>query len=160
MNYINRNVGVCGSLFVAVLMSTGCALFHGNRLDVRHISVVADDDANQGMATALDIVFIYDDDFVRTLPTESSDWFSDRFRWIHLNPEEIDVTHLELPPGRTIQKVDLPKGYKKSIAVLVYASHLFPGGRIRLDITGLASPVIRIGSVSISVNHNGQGEGL
>jgi|GEM_PF-3666019 len=144
-------------LLLLLAQLSACSLFHHDRSEVREIKLIAEEDANQGMATMVDIVFLYQNDLADLLPKSADEWFPNRFRWRHGNPGQIDIVSLEVPPGRAIDPVTLPKHYKKSVKVVIYTSHIMPEGRMALDISKSRKTLVRVEANKVTIARGNEG---
>lgn len=100
----------------------------------RQIKVVAEMSANQNMATALDIVFVFDQNAVPLMPKTGPDWFANKAALLANLSSGLSIVSLQLPPASLIEPA-LPKGHEKAIAVYSYTNYLSEGGQARGDLT-------------------------
>jgi type VI secretion system protein len=115
---------------------------------VRSVQVVAEVNANQNTATALDIVFVYDTTSASMLPKSGPDWFDKKAGLVSGLANAIDVVALQVPPAMTVA-VPLPKKYKKAIGVYSYANYLEAAGQPMGNITPYKTATIRLKPDSI-----------
>ena len=94
------------------------------------------DDANDGQATKLDLVFVYDAGLLATLPTTSTAWFQNKNGWMLAAAGGAEVVSLELPPTTSISDVTLPARHRRAIRVLAFAHY-------QADIAPLADALSR-----------------
>ena len=86
------------------------------------VQVVAAADANQGSATAIDLVFVYDSTTQAALPRTGPAWFAAKAALQVGLGSGIDVVSVEIPPATTLAPVALPGRHGKAIAVLAFAN--------------------------------------
>ena len=140
---------------VAMLMSlNGCSvmnLFSSStpKAKLTTIGVVATDDANSNMATALDLVFVYSTEAGAMLPKTAPDWFAHRDGFIAAAPTDLDVVSLQIPPAFVMKEVALPSRHSKALQVVVYANYIAAAGQNKLVLTGVKSALIRLESKSV-----------
>lgn len=101
----------------------------------RSISVYASDDANETLATTLDIVFLYNGSIVDSMPKNAPAWFDLKAGLRSKHGADMDVVSLEVPPGAAIAKVLLPKRASTAVEILAYASYLNTQGIKRIHLT-------------------------
>jgi type VI secretion system protein len=124
---------LCGVLLLAVVVG-GCAMV-GKWLGIapttplRQVSVVAELNANQNSATALDLVFVYDDTARGMLPKTGPEWFSAKAALLAGLALSLDVVPLQIPPASPVANVPLPARHHKAIAVYSYANYIAPAGQ-------------------------------
>lgn len=90
------------------------------------VQVTASAHANQGMATALDIVLVYDVALMPRLPVTAAQWFEQRAALQAGAQRGLQVVSLQVPPASTPPAIKLPRAAAKAAGALVYASFL-PG---------------------------------
>lgn len=113
------------------------------KTEVESIQVVAESNANQNTATALDIVFVYDATSAGMLPKTGPEWFDKKAGLISGLAKGIDVVPLQIPPEMTVD-VPLPKRYAKAIGVYSYANYLEPAGQPMGNLTPYKQMTIRL----------------
>ena len=116
------------------LITASCALWQHNALQT--ISITADVNANQNNATALDIVFVYDQAAVSLSPKTGPEWFAQKDALAVGLGDAIDVVSLQVPPATVINDVPLPKRARKALAVFAYANYMSPSGQVMGNLTG------------------------
>jgi type VI secretion system protein len=113
------------------------------KTNVESIQVVAESNANQNTATALDIVFVYDTTAAGMLPKTGPDWFDKKASLVSGLAKSIDVVSLQVPPAMTVE-VPLPKKYYKAIGVYSYANYLEAAGQPMGNLTPYKKMTIRL----------------
>ena len=92
----------------------------------QRVAVVAAPDANQGMATRLDIVLVHDVALMPRMPATAVQWFDQRKALQSGAGRGLSVLSLQVPPGSTVAAVKLSPGASRAAGALVYAG-LPPG---------------------------------
>lgn len=110
---------------------------------IASIQVVADSEANQRSATALDIVFVYDSATASLLPRTGPEWFEKRDALEAGLATGIDVVTVEVPPAMTLEP-PLPKRHGKAIAVYCYANYIAPKGQPMGNLTPFKQMTIKL----------------
>lgn len=95
---------------------------------VKRIDVVAEVNANRNMATAIDIVFVYDEAAAALLPRTGPEWFERKAALVSGLANAIDVVSLQVPPAMKFD-VPMPKNRSKAIGVYSYANYVEPAGQ-------------------------------
>jgi type VI secretion system protein len=113
------------------------------KTNVESIQVVAESNANQNTATALDIVFVYDTAAAGMLPKTGPEWFDKKAALVSGLATSINVVSLQVPPAMTVS-VPLPKKYAKAIGVYVYANYLGTAGQPMGNLTPYEQMTIRL----------------
>lgn len=108
------------------------------------LKIVAVDDANDGQATELDLVFTYQSDIAATLPKDSPSWFNQRDAFKARYAGDLDVLSLEIPAGFVIQKVALPKRHAEALQVVAYANYVADVGQRPITLTRLRGAVLTL----------------
>lgn len=126
-------------LAVCPLLS-GCA---GPVIATERIQIVAEPDANQSSATAVDLVFIYDQAALGVLPRTGPSWFASKEALMRGLATDIEVVPFEVPPGVQID-VSVPARSRSAIAVYSYANYLHPAGQAVGSLTSYRAIVIRL----------------
>jgi type VI secretion system protein len=111
-------------LVLAVL--AGCS--SPPKTKVKRIDVVAELHANRNMATALDIVFVYDEAAAALLPRTGPEWFERKAALVSGLASAIDVVSLQVPPAMKLE-VPMPKNRGNAIGVYSYANYVEPAGQ-------------------------------
>jgi len=142
-------------LFFAFTLS-GCSVL--NVLDViqalypkaslKQLQVIADADANQTTATALDLVFVYDKTAIPLLPKSGPEWFAKKRSIVANQPGNFDVVSLEVPPGMIVE-APLPKRSSRSVGAFIFANYLAKDGQYPVNLTTYASAEIHLKAMAI-----------
>jgi type VI secretion system protein len=144
-------------LAVAVLSLAGCSTLsrllpgHPKPASLDALRVVAQPGANLDSATALDLVFVYDNASTALLPPTGPAWFAQKASLLNGLGRTADVVALQLPPAMVIGRVALPDRHAKAVAVYGFANYLAPDGQGRLDLTRYREPVIWLAPTRITV---------
>lgn len=122
---------VCTSAAAAALGLSGEAAAEGPGAPVaarlwQQVDIVASVDANQGMATRLDIVLVHDVALMPRLPVNAAQWFMQKDALQAGAGRGLRVVSLQVPPGSRLKGVKLPGGAGRAAGAFVYAD-LQPG---------------------------------
>lgn len=125
------------SLFALVACSSVSDWLFPNppRTAVRKITVVADAEANQGTASMLDLVFVYDAAAVAQLPKSGPDWFRQKAALQLVLATGIDVVSLQVPAATASFSVKLPDRASKAIGVYALANYIGEDGQPIANLT-------------------------
>lgn len=119
--------------------------------ELRKLSVAADPDANQGSATQLDIVLVYDRSAVAKLPKSGPDWFRQRAALQSALAKQIEVVSLQVPGASPSFKAKLPKRVKKSVAVIAFANYVSPDGWPPITLTPYSKVALQLQANTIAM---------
>ena len=156
MNYLQR----CLSVFLALALLSGCGVLGPiksklgigpPRTDLRSLTMIAEQGANQGNATQIDIVVIYDGSVVSRLPKTGPDWFRQRDALQKELATAIEVVSLEVDTPSTGFVVELPKKFKKSFAVYAFANYVASEGWPLIALTPHKKVTLRLQPTSIAL---------
>lgn len=135
---IGLSLGLGGCSSIGNALKTAGDFVTGSgvvRTSLDQITVVAKADANKTSATAVDMVFIYDEKVPDLLPKDAAAWFAQRDE-LHANLwKYLDIASLEVPPAYIVDAVTLPERYSTAIKVVAYANYLNKKGRKVIDLT-------------------------
>lgn len=139
-------------LLAAALLS-GCGLMDifqslYPKSDLARLRIVAEADANQTMATALDLVFIYDKTLIPLLPKSGPEWFAKKKSIVANQPGNYVVVSLEVPPGMVVD-APLPKRSGQALGVFLFANYLGKEGQFPVNLSTFSSAEIRLKANSI-----------
>ena len=139
-----------------MLGMSGCSVMHlfgggTPKAKLESLSVIATDDANSNMATALDVVFVYSSDAETILPQSAPEWFAHRDRFIAAAPTDLDVVSLQIPPAFVMRQVKLPARHDKALQVVAYANYIAAGGQNKLVLTGVKKALLRLEAKSMAL---------
>ena len=121
------------------------------RTDLRSLAMIAEQGANQGNATQIDIVVVYDDSVVARLPKTGPDWFRQRDVLQKELATAIEVVSLEVDTPSASFAVKLPKKVKKSFAVYAFANYVAPEGWPLIALAPYKKATLRLQSSSIAL---------
>jgi uncharacterized protein YceK len=132
-----------------LLVPSGCStiskLWGGpEKATLQQLKVIALADANQGQATELDLVFIYQEDIAKTLPGDAPAWFAKRSAILAKYAGDLEVVSLEVPPGYVIESVTLPKRHGDALQVQAYANYVPATGQYPVVLTRLKNAVLTL----------------
>lgn len=137
--------------FLLLLVLATVAMAKDPTTRLRSVEVIADTDANQDLATAIDLVFVYDRDSAVQLPKTGPEWFEKKAALQNLLANRIDVVSLQVPPGTAAHAVTLPARSRRAIAVVAYSNYLATGGQPVVSLTPFRHAVIRLRNTSVDV---------
>jgi hypothetical protein len=123
-------LALCGALLVA-----GCGWFGPPRTALREVSVIATSAANNGGATWLDLVFVYDAASAAALPRTAPDWFAHRRDLLLSFGPKIEAVPVQLPTNQTLAPVALPASTRRALTVYCYVNFVAPAGQGVADLT-------------------------
>ncbi len=121
------------------------------RTDLRSLTMLAEQGANQGNATQIDIVVVYDDSVVARLPKTGPEWFRERDALQKALATAIEVVPLEVDTPSAGFAVKLPKRVKKSFAVYAFANYVAPEGWPLIALAPYKKVTLRLQSTSIEL---------
>ena len=121
------------------------------RSALRTLLVSADPQANQGSATALDIVVVYDSAALARLPGTGPEWFRQRAALQKALATAIEVNSLQVPAAYPAFQVQLPSGVSSSVAVLAFANYVAEDGWPAITLTPFKRASLRLMQESIDV---------
>lgn len=153
MNDLRR----CLIVLLVLSLLAGCSSIKSKlgigppRAELRSLKVVAEQGANQGNATQIDIVVIYDDSVVARLPKTGPDWFRQRDALQKELATDIEVVSLEVDTPSASFAVKLPKKIKKSFAVYAFANYVAPQGWPLIALAPYKKATLRLQATSIEI---------
>ena len=149
----------CLILLLTLSLLAGCVSIKSKlgigppRTDLRSLTMIAEQGANQGNATQIDIVVVYDDSVVARLPKTGPDWFRQRDALQKELATAIEVVTLEVDTPSASFAVKLPKKIKKSFAVYAFANYVAPEGWPLIALAPYKKATLRLQSTSIEIEH-------
>ena len=138
-------------LFLTLLALTATVSAQDPSAALRHVEVSADADANQGSATAIDLVFFYDRAGVAVAPKTAPEWFAQKSALLSRLGSTIDVVSLQLPPGTALSAVALPSRHRRAVTVQLYANYIATDGQPVLNLSSFRHAIVRLKSATIEV---------
>ena len=115
------------------------------KIPLKAIYLSSTADANRHSSTAIDIVFVYQDNLDKTLKKMSGpQWFRERDSLMLQFDKEVVVAHFEVVPLTATNSVNLPKDFRKAGRVLLFANYVAKSGQFVADITEYQSLVISL----------------
>ena len=144
---------LCIALTIAAALG-GCAMIDkllGITPDspLKQLQVVAEIGANQDSATALDLVFVYDDDARNRLPKTGPEWFANKAALLAGLSLSVDVVTLQIPPASRVSPVALPARHRKAQAVYSYLNYLAPAGQPMGNLSAFKCAQITLAASSV-----------
>jgi hypothetical protein len=127
---------------------------------VRSIDISSTKNVNQDTAVGVDIVFVFDEKLVDTLPAMTArNWFREKPGYLARYPQSLAVFNYELVPIDKVDpviKVDSLKtattpAPKKARAVVLFANYLVENKAYTLDLSGFRHPIVSLEETTISV---------
>lgn len=118
---------------------------------LRSLKVVAEQGANQGNATQIDIVVVYDNSVVARLPKTGPDWFRQRDALRKELATALEVVSLEVDTPSASFAVELPKKVRKSFAVYAFANYVAADGWPLIALAPYKKATLRLQSTSIGI---------
>ncbi|MFO6419207.1 hypothetical protein ACLBKS_03285 [Hylemonella sp. W303a] len=105
------------------------------RAALRHLTLVTDHDANDSSAVRIDIVAVHDRPAALALPESSGAWFEQRQALKGSLADAIAVRSFEIPTGRLLKDVHLPRDVARAWSVRAYVDLRGPGEHKAIDIS-------------------------
>lgn len=141
-------------LMVALLLLQGCGamstmagwvgLGGPPKADLRDLRLVSDIGANRNSATRVDIVLVFEQSAIGSLPKTAPEWFAQKQALLDGMPTALQVVALELPPAHVLDPVPLPDRTGKALAVRAYADMQSSHGQHVLDLTFTKAAELRL----------------
>ncbi|MBI3897234.1 MAG: hypothetical protein HY308_02940 [Gammaproteobacteria bacterium] len=143
-------------LLMAALALDACSVFSKAppKTALREIQVIAEVEANQNSATALDLVFVYDNSVVALLPKTGPAWFETKAALLSGNPQALETMSLQVPPSITVAPMKVSGRRRDAIRVLAYANYLAEAGQSPLDLTAFKRAAIRLQAKGVKVSES------
>lgn len=134
----------------ACVAGAGCSVLDAlyPKSDLEQLRIVAEPDANQTMATAVDLVFVYDKTLIPLLPKSGPEWFAKKKSIIANQPGNFVVVSLEVPPGMVVD-APLPKRSGQPLGAFLFANYLGKDGQFPVNLTAFTGAEIRLKAQSI-----------
>ncbi len=139
---ILRAYTLLGSL---MLFSTGSAA------EVRSVFISSTLDPNAIIITEVDVIFIYDEEIVNSLPDTKSAWYSNKRSFTREAGDKIDIVNVFIPQGFDSEMASLPARRAEAFKVVVYAYHDDSKAPPR-DVTEMENVLIEIDPFGIRVS--------
>jgi hypothetical protein len=154
--YLTYGILLLSSLFLggcSIVQSVGSFLadLGTPKTTLTQISIVTKYNANSTSATAVDIVFIYNDKVNALLPKKAINWFSNRDELRVSLKQYIDIASIEIPPTFLLDSVPLPDRHSNAVKVITYANYLDKKGLRPIDLTTYVHPLIILEAKTIKV---------
>ncbi len=104
--------------------SIGDTISPSAKTPLHQVQISAQNDANAGSATAVDIVLIYDHHLTALLPNNSQAWFANKSALLTNLGHGIKVVSLQIPPSTASTAIALPQDVSRAIRIVSYANYL------------------------------------
>jgi type VI secretion system protein len=117
---------------------------------LKELRVVTLAGANSNSATALDIVFVYDDLTLTLLPKTGPEWFANKTALLAATTLSVDVLSLQVQPDWALDGVTLPKRHKEAVAVYSYANYISAGGQPVGKLTPYKCVQLMLGATAVA----------
>ncbi len=114
------------------------------KADLRDLRLVSDIGANRNSATRVDIVLVFEQSAIGSLPKTAPEWFAQKQALLDGMPTALQVLALELPPAHVLDPVPLPDRTGKALAVRAYADMQSSHGQHVLDLTFTKAAELRL----------------
>ncbi len=105
--------------------------------------------ANLDNGTALDLVFVYDNQLLPQLPKTGPLWFATKADLMANHPLTLDVARVRIAPTKS-SEVTLSTSRRTAVAVYSYANFLAPGGQAMGDLTLFKCVQITLGPSAVA----------
>lgn len=117
------------ALFLMSLLSA-CSLLRmfTDTTPLKKVRIIAEVNANQNTATAIDVVFVYEKNAIALLPKTAPEWFEKKDALVLSLATNIDVVSLQVPPA-TVASLKLPDRHGKALGVYSYINYLDVSGQ-------------------------------
>lgn len=144
-------------LLACVLLLAGCSTVRSTfdtvkgwigwgpaKAELRSLTLVTDQDANDSSAVRIDIVAVYDKAAALALPASTTAWFEQRQALKGSLADAIAVQSFEVPPGRLLKDVKLPGHVRRAWSVRAYVDLRGPAEQRAIDITPHCSVTLHV----------------
>jgi len=127
------------------------ALASNPALAVESVFIQSRLDYNAILITGVDIVFIYDEQTVASLPDTKSDWYSGKRAFIEQAGEAADVVSVFVPQGFDSSMASLPARSDEAVKVFVFGEHDASAAK-PVDVTAMDNVLVEIDQFGILVS--------
>lgn len=132
-------------LLILVNIALACAsCTHSSWQPELQVKLQSSTDANHSTATAVDIVFVYDEKLVPVLPKTSGEWFAVKSVVVSRNHSALDVIHLEVPIGLPPYTIPLPARYRQAKYISSYTNYMSAKGQSPVNLRSFECVVISL----------------
>jgi type VI secretion system protein len=147
-----KNLRLFVSLLAAAVLA-GCGAMDLLRSlypksELEQLRIVAEPDANQYAAAAVDLVFVYDKTLIPLLPKSGPEWFAKKKSIIANQPGNFVVVSLEVPPGMIVD-APLPKKSGQPMGAFLFANYIGKDGQFPVNLTSFTAAEIRLKAQTI-----------
>lgn len=118
---------------------------------MRTLNVSAEQGANEGNATQIDIVVVYGGSADARLPKTGPDWFRQRDALQKELAGATEVLPLEVDTPSASFAVKLPKKVKSAVSVYAFANHAAPEGWPLITLTPYKEATLHLQPISIKL---------
>lgn len=117
-------------LVLPTFLISSCALLKvfESANSLASIQVVAEVNANQNTATAIDFLFVYDSDVLPLLPQNGPAWFAAKSALQLSLATRIEVVSVQVPPAKVLS-VALPSQHSKAVGIYAFVNYLSVAGQ-------------------------------
>lgn len=129
--------------FSEVFMASGTS-------QVESVAIRSRLDPNAVLITELDIIFVYDGLLLNELPSNKTEWYSNKRRVTNQYKDSLDVVNIFIPQGFDSVNAILPHRRNEAVKVLVFAYH-DDSKASPVEITNIANVKIEIDPFGIRV---------
>lgn len=134
------------SLLSALLLAGGSAA-----AEVNSVFISSTLDPNAIIITEVDIIFIYDEEIVASLPATKSQWYANKRQFTQAAGDKMDIVNVFIPQGFDSEMASLPERRAEALKVVVYAYHDDSKAPAR-DITETGNVLIQIDPFGIRLS--------
>ena len=107
-------------------------------------------DYNAILITGVDVVFIYDEALLATMPATKSAWYGNKRNFMASAGDNIDVVSLFAPQGFDSSMLSLPQRKTDAVKVFVFGQHDV-SSRAAIDITDMENVLVQINEFGLVV---------
>lgn len=111
---------------------------------LRQLRIVTEAGANHDSATRIDLVLVFDQAAIASLPKTAPEWFAQKQALLDGMAGGLAADSLQVPPAYLLDPVPLPAKAKKALAVYLYADMRGKPGQHVLDLTHTKSAEVRL----------------
>lgn len=134
-----------------LIFCIGCFWISPSLAAVNSVYISSRLDPNAIIITAVDIVFIYDNETINSLPATKSQWYAGKREFTDSAGESIDLVNIFIPQGFDSVMASLPQRRLEALRVVVFAEHDDSKAPPQ-DITSLGEVLIEIDQFGIRIS--------
>ena len=139
-NFLTTCSMLCSLLFSVAIAAEVQSVFISSTLDPNAIII-----------TEVDVIFIYDEAIVNSLPDTKSAWYANKRNFTREAGDAMDIVNVFIPQGFDSEMASLPARRADALKVFVYAYHDDSKAPAR-DITDSDNVLIQIDPFGIRVS--------